>query len=336
MFFMEKFYNYEMKNVFSQKVILLMTMFLSIILGVSSNSIIGVWMAMEINLFSFIPYMSMDSKKNTENSIMIYFLIQSISSSMMIFSCFLMKLNKEMKTIFLSTFYLSLIMKSGLCPFHFWTLKIMEGISWNSCFILLTIQKIIPLFTLMLMTQKSFLIMLILINSLVASITGLTIFSMRKIMGISSINHMSMIMMSILFSKKLFKLYFFIYSISSMMLISMFKSKNLNFLFQIFKMNKMEKMMMFNTMIMLFNMAGLPPFLTFLPKLMMILKMMEMNLLIPTIIILISNTLATFFYTRMLMSNMIFNKNISKMDLKSKKVSSISMILMFSPILLML
>uniref|UniRef100_UPI0030E15A9B NADH dehydrogenase subunit 2 n=1 Tax=Megalurothrips distalis TaxID=1030663 RepID=UPI0030E15A9B len=330
---MEKSYNYEMKNIFSQKMMLILMMLLSIMLSISSNSIMGIWMGMEINLFSFIPLMTLDLKKNSENSIMIYFLIQSISSSMMIFSCFLMNLNKESKTIFLSIFYLSLLVKTGLCPFHFWTLKIMEGLSWNSCFILLTIQKIIPLFTLMLFTQKNFLILLILLNSVIASISGLTMFSIRKIMGISSMNHMSIMMMSILISKKLFKLYFFIYTVTSMMLISTFNSKNLNFLFQIFKSNKMNKMLTFNSMIMIFSMAGLPPFLGFIPKLMTILKMMELHMIIPTAIMLISNTLATFFYARLLMSNLVLNKNFSKKFSNGKKLSSFSVILIVSPII---
>nr|YP_010615503.1 NADH dehydrogenase subunit 2 [Megalurothrips usitatus]WAT94211.1 NADH dehydrogenase subunit 2 [Megalurothrips usitatus] len=296
----------------------------------SSNSIFGVWMGMEINLFSFIPLMTLDLKKNSENSIMIYFLIQSISSSMMIFSCFLINLNKQSETIFLSIFYLSLLMKAGVCPFHFWTLKIMEGLSWNSCFILLTIQKIIPMFTFSLLIQKDFLIILILLNSVIASITGLSTFSIRKIMGISSMNHMSILMMSILTSKKLFKLYFSIYTFMLMMVISTFNSKNLNFLFQIFKSNKMNKILSLNSVIMIFSMAGLPPFLGFIPKLMTIMKMMELYMIMPVSITLIFNSLAAFFYIRLFLSNIIMNKNITKLSCE-KKNKSVSVILILSP-----
>uniref|UniRef100_UPI0030E5D21D NADH dehydrogenase subunit 2 n=1 Tax=Arorathrips mexicanus TaxID=1291224 RepID=UPI0030E5D21D len=322
-----------MKNIFFfQKFLFLMSLMMSILISISSNSLIGIWMGMEINLFSVITMFSMNEKKNSEKAILIYFLVQSISSVMMLFSSMMMTTNFSNTNIFMIMFFLSLFMKLGMFPFHFWMLATIEGLSWTICFILLTIQKIIPLITMMMMMQKKMIIFMIIMNSIAASISGLSSFSLRKIMSFSSMNHLSLMLLSAILSKNMLKLYFFVYTIMSFISVYLFNKNNLNFIFQVFSIPK-NKMLMMNFLITFFSMAGIPPFMGFIPKMIVIMKMTEFLIILPMILILITNTVASFFYIRMCFSNLLMNMNMKKTLLKTDKSWFIPLILIFSPMI---
>nr|YP_010528108.1 NADH dehydrogenase subunit 2 [Mycterothrips gongshanensis]UXW64210.1 NADH dehydrogenase subunit 2 [Mycterothrips gongshanensis] len=319
-----------------QKLILFSSLVLSILISCSSNSMLGIWMGMEINLFTIIPIMSIDQKKNVEKSIMMYFLVQGISSSMMLFSILTMYIEQNFLNLFIYMFFLSMIMKMGMFPFHFWMLTVLENLPWMMCFILLTIQKIIPLISMMMVTQEKSIIILSLINSTFASITGLKTFSLRKIMGISSMNHLSLMLISIMLSKKLFKVYFLIYMISSFISMKIFDLNNINYIHQIMKMFKFNKLENMSILLSFFSLAGLPPFLGFMPKMIMIMKMTEMYIIVPTILILLTNSLATFFYLRLSISTMIMNNNSYKTVFQKKSSVWYSFILLLTPIIFLL
>nr|AYF57789.1 NADH dehydrogenase subunit 2 [Neohydatothrips samayunkur] len=326
---------YEMKNVFlSQYQMFMFILFLTLFMGISSNSFLGIWMSMEINLIIIIPLMSTNEKKNVEKSMMIYFLIQSISSLMAIFSC-LMSMNNEMYNMnnFMSfTMMISMMGKLGVFPFHMWILTMLESLSWNTCFYMLTFQKILPLLTLFLMMQETTLILFSLMNSVFAAIGGLTFFSIRKILVFSSMNHLSLMLFTIILSKKLLKIYFTVYIIMNMVIMQFFYKTNLSFLFQIFK-NKKDKLSLFMILTVFFSLMGIPPFLGFMPKMMVIMKLMQNDWLYISFMIILLNVVSSFFYLRITLSSLLISFIKNKM--KSKKVSSMSfLIIIFSPIVI--
>uniref|UniRef100_UPI0030E28CC8 NADH dehydrogenase subunit 2 n=1 Tax=Ctenothrips transeolineae TaxID=3045420 RepID=UPI0030E28CC8 len=318
-----------------QKVIFILSLISSMIICMSTNSFLGIWMSMEINLFSFIPLISMNNMMNSEKSTTLYFLIQSISSTIILFSMIYMNLTIYLKDFMIMILLMGMFMKLSLFPFHFWMISMLEGLTWDLCFILMTIQKIIPLFSMMLIINKKIIIILCILNSCLSSINGMSMFSMRKIMGFSSMNNLSLILISLMMSKKMFKIYFFIYVLMTLMCTKMFKVYNINFLFQTMNMYKYNKINNLNMLMVILSMAGIPPFLGFMPKLLMVMKMIELNMIFLSAMIMIFNTLATYFYIRISFTNLMMNLNMSKVK-KNKNKMKFPMFILITPMTIFL
>nr|UXX50315.1 NADH dehydrogenase subunit 2 [Ixodes pavlovskyi]BCL01329.1 NADH dehydrogenase subunit 2 [Ixodes pavlovskyi] len=279
---------------FYQKIIFLWVLFMSILMGISCSFWFPLWVALEINMMMFIPLMN---SKNflSSNSIMNYYIIQSFSSSLFLFSSFL--------TFFFSTnsliliILISMMIKLGSAPFHAWFPQISEGLNFFPFFFLLTFQKIIPLFITTLINH-SFFIFFIIISSLVGSFGGLNQTSLKKILAFSSISHLAWMMALIFSNHNFWMLYLLIYSIILMKII---KTCNKNYNFSIFNLNSMKltflnKIMMISLFL---SLGGMPPFLGFLMKWISVILMIK-NFPSIMLILVISSLINLFFYIRIL------------------------------------
>nr|WKW89308.1 NADH dehydrogenase subunit 2 [Scirtothrips hansoni] len=322
-----------MKNSFNhQTLVFLSSLTISIFLGLSSNSFLMIWMAMEINLFSFIPLMSMKTEQTSEKSMIIYFLIQSISSMIIFVSViFFSILCNQLLSVLNMMIFLGLFMKMGMFPFHFWVISMIENISWTNCFILLTIQKILPLTLMFCMIQKKSILILCFLNSLIASLSGLTMFSLRKIFSFSSMNHLSLMIICMMLSKKIFKIYFFIYSMMNFLGMKIMNQNKTFFLQEIMLFKKNSLMDFLSIIVIFFSMAGIPPFIGFMPKMFIIMKMVENSILALTFFILIFNTIASFFYLRLTYMNLVLSMTNKKYQKKSKTSLPLFLMIIFFP-----
>ena len=86
---------------------------LRIILAYSCNSIILVWLAIELNMLRFLPILSSSSYNSLENSLK-YFLIQSPGSIIFLFS----SLIGNGRLIIEIIVYISILLKLGSAPFQ--------------------------------------------------------------------------------------------------------------------------------------------------------------------------------------------------------------------------
>nr|YP_009073548.1 NADH dehydrogenase subunit 2 [Scirtothrips dorsalis]AIQ80999.1 NADH dehydrogenase subunit 2 [Scirtothrips dorsalis] len=329
-----------MKNSFNhQNFIFFISISTSVFLGLSSNSFLILWMAMEINLFSFIPLISVNLENKSEKSMVMYFLVQSVSSMIIFSSVIWLTLSKVniLNQFMVSLIFLGIFMKMGLFPFQFWVISVIESMSWKNCFILLTIQKIIPISFMFCILQKKIILVLCFFNSLIASISGLTVFSLRKIFSFSSMNHLTLLILCMAFSKKIFKIYFVIYTLMNMIGMTIMNINKMFFLQEIMLMNKKNILDYFSIITVFFSMAGIPPFLGFLPKAMILMKMMENSLLFLTLTILIFNTITSFFYLRLSYMSLILSFKMKK-KLKTSNNMSLPWYLMmiFFPMALIL
>nr|WIL07522.1 NADH dehydrogenase subunit 2 [Aptinothrips stylifer] len=328
-----------MKNNFiSQNFLFLCFLTLSIFISISSNSMFGIWMGLEINMVSILPIFFMQENSKIDKSIMIYFLIQSISSMILMMAFMMMSVFLMNKNLFITMIITSIFLKMGFFPFQFWVPTVMEGLSWMSCFILLTIQKILPMMILFMITTQKTILIICMLNSILASIGGVTQFSLRKIMSFSSMNHLSMIVLTIFLSKMMFKVYLYIYTIMSMFSFIYFTKLNMNNLNQTFYSKKNYSYLNITPILIILNMAGTPPLLGFFPKMMVILKLLELNMLLISIVILTFNVLATFFYLRLTLSNFFMSMFTLKFFKKKKShwVNIFSIFLILSPVVFFL
>nr|AVN68055.1 NADH dehydrogenase subunit 2 [Polyzosteria viridissima] len=271
------------------------------LISISSSSWLGAWIGLEINLLSFIPLMSDNKNIYTTEASMKYFIVQALASSILLFLIISKSMIEEMYTMFNSPttsmmMNTPLLLKSGAAPFHWWFPSIMEGLSWNNCFILMTLQKIAPLMLISYsMNMTMFLSMVILMSVAVGSIGGLNQISIRKILTYSSINHMGWMLAAMSIGENMWILYFMIYSMLVLTIILIIKPFQISFINQTFLMmneNPVSKFLMFTTLL---SLGGLPPFLGFLPK-WMIIQYMTMNNMIAIITLMVVMSLMTLYY----------------------------------------
>nr|YP_010046582.1 NADH dehydrogenase subunit 2 [Culex cylindricus]QPJ78461.1 NADH dehydrogenase subunit 2 [Culex cylindricus] len=299
----------------SNNIFLIMLIFGSLI-TISANSWLGAWMGLEINLLSFIPLMN-ESKKNlmTSESSLKYFLTQAFASSILLFAIILMMMsfnlnwmnNNFYELLILST----LLLKNGAAPFHFWFPGVMEGLNWINGLILMTWQKIAPLMLISYNINYNFFLITIILSMIIGALGGLNQTSLRKLMAFSSINHLGWMLMAMMNNELLWLTYFIFYFFLSMSIVLLFNNLKLFHFNQIFNFSMMNPIIKFFLFLNLLSLGGLPPFLGFLPKWLVIQNLVETNQLFLLFISVCLTLITLYYYLRMSYSIYMlnFNKN---------------------------
>nr|AII02533.1 NADH dehydrogenase subunit 2 [Dysstroma truncata] len=293
----------------SNKMFFLFILMFSTMISISSNSWFGAWIGLEINLMSFIPLISSSSNLLASEASLKYFLTQSIASINFLF-CIIMKMimfnNFEINNFISIMINSSMLMKMGSAPFHFWFPNIVEGLSWFNNFILMTWQKITPMILLSYYFNMNLMIFSIILNMMIGAVGGLNQTSLRKMMAFSSINNLGWMISSIMISENLWMFYIMMYSFLIFIMCFLFYLLNLFFLSQLFISN-MKPIIKLNLLINFLSLGGLPPFIGFFPKWIVINFMMMNKFFILTFIFIMSSLILLFFYIRILYSSFMLN-----------------------------
>nr|UOU84928.1 NADH dehydrogenase subunit 2 [Nigrotipula nigra] len=298
----------------SSKLLFLITLISGTLLTISSNSWLSAWMGLEINLLSFIPLMmNYNNLMNSEASLK-YFLTQTLASSILLFSVILMMFSINLNW-FYSEFMLTylmmisscLLLKMGAAPFHFWFPGVMEGLNWINNFILMTWQKIAPLMLISYLILPKLFSSIIFLSILIGSLGGLNQTSLRKIMAFSSINHLGWMLAAMMFNENLWEFYFYIYSFLSLtilILFDMLKVFHINQTFFIMNNNPLIKFSMFT---LLLSLGGLPPFLGFMPKWLVIQTLTMSNNILLMIMMVCLTLITLYYYIRICYTSFLIN-----------------------------
>nr|QTZ20367.1 NADH dehydrogenase subunit 2 [Spodoptera ochrea] len=293
----------------SNKMFFLFILFFSTLISISSNSWFGCWIGLEINLLSFIPLISNSNNLFSTEASLKYFLTQSIASLNFLFTILiklmLMK-NFEMNNFLTIMMNSSMLMKMGSVPFHFWFPNIIEGLSWFNSFILMTWQKITPLILMSYYMNNYFIYIIITLNIIIGAVGGLNQTSLRKLMAFSSINNLGWMIMSILISETLWIFYFVMYSFMISIMCFFFYILNMYFINQLF-FNNMNFLIKINILINFLSLGGLPPFIGFFPKWIIINFLINNNMYLMTFIFVMMSLIMLFFYIRISYSAIMFN-----------------------------
>nr|WHL46448.1 NADH dehydrogenase subunit 2 [Acronicta hercules] len=293
----------------SNKMFFLFILFFSTLISISSNSWLGCWIGLEINLLSFIPLISNSNNLLSTEAALKYFITQSIASINFLF-LILIKMtllkNFEMNNFISIMMNSSLLMKMGSVPFHFWFPNIVEGLSWFNNFILMTWQKITPIILLSYYFNKNFIMIILIMNVMVGAINGLNQTSLRKLMAFSSINNLGWMLASMMISETLWTFYIFFYSFMISIMCFLFYILNMYFIDQLF-INNMNFFIKINLLINFLSLGGLPPFIGFFPKWMIINFLINNNMYLLTFIFIMMSLIMLFFYIRITYSSLMFN-----------------------------
>nr|YP_010155757.1 NADH dehydrogenase subunit 2 [Conwentzia sinica]QQY84948.1 NADH dehydrogenase subunit 2 [Conwentzia sinica] len=292
-----KLYNY---------LFLAMMMFGTMIV-LSSNSWFSIWMGLEINLLAFIPLINKNFNLLSTEASLKYFLVQALASSILLLGMIFFMCNSNMNTNLI--YNLALLLKMGSAPFHFWLPSVSEGLDWFNLFILLSWQKIAPFVTIFINLNYYLIVLSIVLTSLMGAIGGLNQTSLRKIMAYSSVNHLGWMLFAIMNSKMMWIFYIVIYTMilglmsTTFYLINSFYLNQLMFSFK----NVLIKFFIFTNFL---SLGGLPPFLGFLPK-WMVLENYLMGSPILMVFMVMMTIISLNYYLRM----MFFSFTINNMNL---------------------
>nr|YP_009162045.1 NADH dehydrogenase subunit 2 [Ramisyllis multicaudata]AKS48911.1 NADH dehydrogenase subunit 2 [Ramisyllis multicaudata] len=260
--------------------LLMSTLILSTIMIVSSSSWLFVWVGFEINLMSFLPLMMSSHSSKEMSSCIMYFLVQAISSPVLLLSALaLMHLTYaiNMNPIINNSPYLlllmSLMMKLGGSPCHYWLPKVMNNLTWPMLSILSIWQKIPALAIISCLSTKwmpMVMYSLVIMNAAVGGAGGINQTHLRPLLAYSSIMHLSWMLMAMLMSSTLPPIYFTMYStilLSLVIILAMSNKMSINQFNSMFNSPHSSMLIMFLTML---SLAGMPPLTGFMPKIMVL------------------------------------------------------------------
>nr|YP_009567858.1 NADH dehydrogenase subunit 2 [Xenogryllus marmoratus]QBF03777.1 NADH dehydrogenase subunit 2 [Xenogryllus marmoratus] len=296
------------------KIMFSMMLIAGTLISISSTSWPATWIGLEINLLAFIPLLTSKTNILSTEASMKYFIIQALASSLLITILITtnithMILNSTMLQVLMS---LTLLIKMGAAPFHMWFPSVMEGLTWINCLILMTWQKIAPMMILSyFMTPLLPFYIIIMSSIMVGSIGGLNQTSTRKIMAYSSINHIGWLLLAMATSEVIWQHYLTIYFIIVIALSISFMSMSTNHINQIILTNTKAMTKLIITMNLL-SLGGLPPFLGFLPKWLVIQISTQQGITIMITMMVIMTLGALFYYINMGISSFMLNFNQTK------------------------
>lgn len=272
-----------------------------------------VWGAIELNLLRFIPIMiQTNNNQETEGSVK-YFLAQALGSALLLVSRTSLwipfSLLPNLIPLILTA---AVILKLGRVPCHFWYPSVIASISWISCLILSTWQKLAPLSILaFLIPQKNinFVISIAAINAVVGGVMGINQTQLRTIIAYSSIGHIGWIIrLAAIFKPGACITYFSIYCILisplfiSIRYLNIFSTKHLR------KLSSYSGILHAAFIITLLSLAGLPPLTGFIPKLITIIFLIQ-SIKIVLLILILGSVINLFFYLNIVITSISLTSN---------------------------
>nr|APX39461.1 NADH dehydrogenase subunit 2 [Phyllotreta variipennis] len=296
--------------------------FIGILISVSAYSWLGMWIGLEINLLSIIPLFQSNKNIYPAEACLKYFITQAMASIILLFAIIYSFNFINLMNLSMNLLNLSLLIKLGAAPFHFWFPEVSVGLNWFNNFILMTVQKMAPMILLMYNIMPSKLIFFsIICSSIIGSIYGLNQINLRKILAYSSINHLAWLLSSMIENKIIWFNYFLIYSLILMNIIYLFQYFKLYFLNQFIFINNQNKIIKLIFSLNFFSLGGLPPFIGFMPKWLTLNFLMNKNLFLISMILILFTLITLYFYTRMIFTNLTFNLTENLMLISQNKLN---------------
>jgi len=285
---------------------------LGTILTISSSSWLSAWMGLEINLIRIAPLLiNKISFQSVETSIK-YFLIQAIASTILILFIFISSSFLLLKITQFSEFVITLllIIKAGVAPLHFWFPQVITQSGWMQCLLIITWQKVAP-FVILSFLNNVIIRASIIFSSVVGILGGINQTNVKLILTYSSIIHSAWILTLISTQENLWVVYITIYTFLTISVVLFFIKISLTYINTIFYI-KLTFLIKTTVLINFLSIAGLPPFIGFIIKVVALIIIFKCNINLTVITFLIvSSFISFYFYSRLVYSSLFLTNNSS-------------------------
>nr|QKN18987.1 NADH dehydrogenase subunit 2 [Sundamys muelleri] len=293
-------------------IIIYFTIFMGPVITMSSSNLLLMWVGLEMSLLAIIPLLTNKKNPRSTEAATKYFLTQATASMILLLAIVLnykqlgmWALQQQTNTLFLCMMLISLSMKLGLAPFHYWLPEVTQGIPMHIGLILLTWQKIAPLSILLQiyqLTSPTITTILAISSVFIGAWGGLNQTQTRKIMAYSSIAHMGWMVAILPYNPNMTILNLMIYillTVPMFITLMMNSATTINSLSLAW--NKTPMILTMASTILL-SLGGLPPLTGFLPKWAIISELLKNNCFTLSTLMAIMALLNLFFYTRLIYS----------------------------------
>ncbi len=288
--------------------VLIINIIVRVIIVASRHSWFSVWIGLELNTLSVLPILCGQFTPRGIESTIKYFLVQAFRAAMILnvgliqlwlcsswsVSCPL----KEFSSVILT---LSLCLKLGLFPCHYWFPDVIQGLRFLQGLLLSTWQKVAPFIILINVSRLirvKVLTILGCFSVLAGGWGGLNQSQIRKIMAFSSISHLGWIRRVVSYSVQVSCIMFLVYVILRRTIFLINKEGGLYNLSSVGRLMYCKKIMGLALILVILSLGGLPPLTGFLNKFVALECLLSKNLILPCVILIIGRLLSLFFYLR--------------------------------------
>nr|AHB63127.1 NADH dehydrogenase subunit 2 [Hydrosaurus sp. 1 CDS-2013] len=278
------------------------------VITMSSHHWLMAWLGLELNTLAILPIISKPKHPRSIEAATKYFLIQSIASSILLFSSItnawltghwnITLMQNEYACLLMT---ISLAMKMGAAPLHFWLPEVIQGSTLSSALLITTWQKIAPI-VLMYMTSNHLppntLMTIGALSILVGGAGGMNQTQLRKMMAYSSIAHIGWTMLAMATAPNISMLNIIIYMIMTaptFLLLMQTTTKTLQDITTTWTTTPAATMTL--TMLLL-SLGGLPPLTGFIPKLLILNELIMQKLTPLATLMALTSLLSLLFYLR--------------------------------------
>nr|YP_009175843.1 NADH dehydrogenase subunit 2 [Dendrocopos major]ALI15655.1 NADH dehydrogenase subunit 2 [Dendrocopos major] len=282
---------------------------------ISSNHWAMAWTGLEINTIAIIPMISKSHHPRAIEATIKYFLVQAAASASILFSSLInawstgqwdiTQLTNPTSCLLLTA---AIAMKLGLVPFHFWFPEVLQGSSLTTALLLSTVMKFPPI-AILLLTSNSLhpplLTLMAIASAALGGWMGLNQTQIRKILAFSSISHLGWMTIIIIYAPKLTLLTFLLYTLLTSTIFLSLNTSHITKLSTLMTSWTKTPMLNATLMLTLLSLAGLPPFIGFLPKWLIIQELTKQEMTPTALTLALLSLLSLFFYLRLAYSSSI-------------------------------
>nr|AAC99601.1 NADH dehydrogenase subunit 2 [Paralaudakia caucasia] len=289
-----------------------MMIILGLIMGttmtISSHHWLMAWVGLEMNMLAILPIISKPKTLRSTEAATKYFMTQAIASAMMLLASTMnawqtgnwniTQLDNKYATTIMT---ISLAMKMGAFPTHFWLPEVMQGSSLYTALLITTWQKIAPI-TLMYMisnhTPPAILMTIGIMSVLIGGLGGINQTQLRKMMAYSSINNIGWTITTMAISPNIAMINIITYimmTTPTFMIMATTSTKTLKDTSTAWTTSTTTTYMM---ALLMLSTSGLPPFTGFAPKLLILNELVTQKLTTVATFLALLSLISLLFYLR--------------------------------------
>nr|AJA04714.1 NADH dehydrogenase subunit 2 [Phrynocephalus golubewii] len=278
------------------------------VMAMSSSNWLMAWIGLGLNTLATLPVISKPKTTRALEATTKYFLTQEIASMMMLLASTtnawqtgnwnIPELKNKLSTTIMT---LSLTMKMGAAPIHFWLPEVLQGTTLQTALLITTWQKLAPL-TLMYMisnnTQPTILMFLGVSSMIIGGLGGVNQTQLRKTMAYSSINNLGWTIMIMAFSPNMAIMNILIYIIMTTPIFLMMTSTSMKTLQNMATTWTTSTTTTFSIALLMLSTSGLPPLTGFMPKMLILNELLTQKLAMLATMAIMTSLISLLFYLR--------------------------------------
>nr|QCT05307.1 NADH dehydrogenase subunit 2 [Nesogale dobsoni] len=268
------------------------------------------WIGLEMNMFAIIPLIMKSQTPRATEAATKYFLTQASASMLLLLAASLNFMetgqwtltsldNSTATTILL----ISLMMKLGMAPFHFWVPEVTQGTLLSTGLVILTWQKLAPLsimYQIAPLFEPNIILTSAILSILIGGWGGLNQTQLRKIMAYSSIAHMGWMAAVLTFNPSLMLLNLLLYIIFTLAMFTIMMNCFTSSTSTLSMSWNNHPLMVTMLLTVLMSMGGLPPLTGFIPKWLIIDELIKNSNIILPLTMAVMALLNLYFYMRLI------------------------------------